>query len=74
MLHHITNITGITKLSKKEQQRFKAGAANATYRCPGTTIIVNATCPATHPYMHPQGHCICCSTRWQKIANTAATV
>lgn len=66
MLQEIKNIIGVTELTKSAQQRFKAGLNNGNYNCPGRVLIVNATCPPAFPYMHPQGHCLCCSTRWRK--------
>ncbi|MFK7750135.1 MAG: hypothetical protein AB8B65_17210 [Kordia sp.] len=66
MLKQIKNIQGVKQLSKQAQQNFKGGFGNYSATCQGVQIIVNTeTCPSSHPFMHPAGHCICCSGRWR---------
>jgi hypothetical protein len=66
MLKQITNISGVTQLTKKEQQKCKAGSLNDSYYCVGGSYLTGEpTCPSSHPYMHPQGHCLCCKNEWK---------
>ncbi|MEM6720100.1 MAG: hypothetical protein AAF611_12320 [Bacteroidota bacterium] len=70
MLKHIKNIEGATQLSKKEQQNFTGGQLFQVLGvyCPGGEILVfTETCPQSHPFMHPQGHCLCCAVPWAPI-------
>jgi len=68
MLKQIKSIDGATQLSKKEQQNLKGGFGTDGYYCPGGEIIVNTeTCPQSHPFMHPSGHCLCCAARWKRL-------
>ncbi|WP_420573754.1 hypothetical protein [Kordia sp.] len=68
MLEQIKNVEGTKNLSKSEQQQISGGAHTSpvpVYYCSGDEIAINATCPRGYQ-MHPQGHCLCCSTRWRK--------
>jgi hypothetical protein len=67
MIKQIKNIEGVTSLSKKEQQNFRGGFGVDDYVCLGAGYIIvniNSPCPPSRPFMHPQGHCLCCSVEW----------
>lgn len=64
MLKKIKKIEGSKRLSKKQQQNVNGGNFEG-YTCPTGLYLTFEACDDGH-YLHPQGHCICCSIRWVK--------